>query len=175
MSSPSSSNAIRWIASLTRRNPPKPQLGPVKSGISALSCAASAKPLGTNAPFGKQFVENGKDLRRIANPPHREMLVGRRHFAVGAPQIAVARQPGQAAPHTVADLDIGEILAERQHVAAEQRYATAAVGTVIVAVGGLRAIDVPPVDRIARAGDLQHLFERRRDHPAAGLTAVEES
>src|SRR5258706_4950803 len=175
MSSPSSSNAMRSIASLTRRNEPKSQLGPVNSGISALSCAASAKPvLGTDAPFGKQFVENSKDLRRVAYPPHREMLVSRRHFAIGAPQIAVARQPGQAAPHAVADLDIGEILAERQHVAAEQRYATAAVGAVIVAVGGLRAIDVPPVDPIARAGGLQHLFERRRDHPAAGLSAVEE-
>src|SRR4029077_4228469 len=130
MSSPSSSNAIRSIASLTRRNEPKSQLGPVNSGISALSCTASAKPvLGTDAPLGKQFVENGKDLRRIANPPHREMLVGRRHLAVGAPQIAVARQPGQAAPHAVADLDIGEILAERQHVAAEQ----------IDTAGGVRA------------------------------------
>src|SRR4029077_5799458 len=127
MSSPSSSNAIRSIASLTRRNEPKSQLGPVNSGISALSCAASAKPLGTNAPFGKQFVKNGKDLRRIANPPHRKMRVGRRHFAVGAPQIAVTRQPGQAAPHPVADLDIGEILAERQHLAAQQRDAAAAV------------------------------------------------
>src|SRR3984893_19270530 len=123
MSSPSSSNAIRSIASLTRRNDPKSQLGPVNSGISALSCAASAKPvLAPDAPLGKQFVENGKDLRRIANPPHREMLVGWRHLAVGAPQIAVARQPGQAAPHAVADLDIGEILAERQGVAPAPRH-----------------------------------------------------
>src|SRR6202011_2706622 len=129
MLSPSSSNAIRSMASLTRRNDPKSQLGPVNSGISALSCAASAKPvLGTDAPLGKQFVENRKDLRRVADPPHREMLVGRRHLAVGAPQIAVARQPGQAAAHAVADLDIGEILAERQNVAAEQRNTPAACG-----------------------------------------------
>src|SRR4051794_4939416 len=148
MSSPSSSNAIRSIASLTRRNEPKSQLGPVNSGISALSCAASAKPLGTNAPLRKQFVEYGEDLRRIAHPPHREMRMGRRHFAVGAPQIAVARQTGQAAAHPVADLDIGEILTERQNLAAEQRDATAAVGAVIVAVRGLRPIDVPPVGRI---------------------------
>src|SRR5258707_6519795 len=119
MSSPSSSNAIRSIASLTRRNPPKSQLGPVNSGISALSCAASAKPLGTNAPFGKQFVENGKDLCRIANSPHREVLVGRRHLTIGAPQIAVARQraldrprprldPGQAKiPDAVLSLQQG--------------------------------------------------------------------
>src|SRR5438874_137600 len=143
MSSPSSSNAIRSIASLTRRNPPKSQLGPVKSGISALSCAASAKPLGTNASLGKQFVENGEDLSRIANPAHREMLVGRGDFAVGAPQIAVARQPGQATAHPVADLDIGEVLAERQHVAAEQGDATAAFGAAIVAGRSPRAVRVP--------------------------------
>src|SRR6266545_1582981 len=137
------------IASYTRRNDPKSQLGPVKSGISALSCATSIRVLSTDAPFCKQFMEHRENLRRIADPPHREMRVRRRHFAVGPPQIAVARQPGEAAAHPVADLDIREILAQRQNLAAEQRDATAAVGTIVVAVGGLRAIDVPAVGRIA--------------------------
>src|SRR6266852_2318006 len=160
MSSPRSSNAIRSIASYTRRNDPKSQLGPVNSGMSALSCAASRRVLSTDAPFCKQFVEHREDLCRVADPPHRAMLMCRRHFAVGPPQIAVARQPGQAATHAVTDLDIGEILAERQDLAAEQRDATAAVGAVIVTVGGLRSVNVPAVGRIAGAGDLEHLFER---------------
>src|SRR5438477_4785362 len=175
MSSPSSLNAIFSIASLTRRSDPKSQLGPVKSGISALSCVASAKPVsGTDAPLGKQFVEHGEDLRRIADAPHGEMRMCRGDLAVGAPQIAVAGQSSQASAHPIADLDIGEILAERQDLAAQERDAAAAVGAVIVAVGGLCAIDVPAVDRITRAGDLQHLFERRRDDRAAGLAAIEE-
>src|SRR5437867_6714948 len=108
MSRPSSSRAMRSIASYTRRNDPKSQLGPVKSGMSALSCAASTRVLRTNASTCKQFVEHREDLSRVADPPHRKMRVGRRDFTVGPPQIAVARQSGQAAAHAVTDLDIGE-------------------------------------------------------------------
>src|SRR6266851_4943947 len=172
MSSTRSSTAIRSIASYTRRNDPKSQLGPVNSGMSALSCAASIRVLSTDAPFCKQFVENREDLCRIADPPHREMRMRRRHLTVGPPQIAVARQPGQAAAHAVADLDIGEILAQRQDLTAKQRNATAAVGAVIVAVGSLRPINVPAVGRITGARDLQHLLERRRHNRAAGFAAV---
>src|SRR5580700_5562051 len=135
MSSPRSSSAIRSIASYTRRNDPKSQLGPVNSGMSALSCAASIRVLSTDASFCKQFMKHGEDLRRVADPPHREMRMCRRHFAIGPPQIAVARQPGETAAHAVANLDIGEILAQRQHLAAKQRDTAAAVGAVIVAVG----------------------------------------
>src|ERR1700674_3789255 len=113
--------------------------------MSALSCAASRRVLSTDAPFCKHLVEHREDLSRISAPPHREMWMCRRHFAIGPPQIAVARQPREAAAHPVSDLDIGEILAPRQHLAAEQRDAAAAVGAVIVAVGGLRPINVPAV------------------------------
>src|ERR1700676_729848 len=174
MSSPSSSSAIRSIASYTRRNDPKSQLGPVNSGISALSCATSIRVLSTDAPFCKQFMEHRENLCRVADPPHRKMWMRRRDFAIGPPQIAVARQPGEAAAHPVADLDIGEILAQRQHLAAEQRDATAAVGAVIVAVGGLRPVNVPAVGRIAGARDLQHFLERCRNDGSAGFAAVEE-
>src|SRR6266851_3098690 len=174
MSSPRSSNAIRSIASYTRRNDPKSQLGPVNSGMSALSCAASRRVLSTDASFCKQFVKHREDLCRVADPPHREMWMRRRHFAIGPPQIAIARQPGQAAAHAVADLDIGEILAQRQHLAAEQCDTTAAVRAVVVTVGGLRTINVPAVGGIAGARDLQHLLERGRHHRAAGFAAVKE-
>src|SRR5579872_509784 len=162
MSSPSSSKAMRSIASYTRRSELKSQFGPVNSGISAFSCESSmARASSTDASLGKQLVEDRKDLRRLADPPHREMRVRRGDLAVGAPQIAVARQPGQAATHAVTDLDIGEILAQRQHLAPEQLYAAAAVGTVIVAVGGLCRVDIPAVCRIPRSRHLQHLFQRR--------------
>ena len=47
------------------------------------------------------------------------MRMRRGDFAVRAPQVAVARQPRQAATHSIANLDIGEILAKRQHIAAQ--------------------------------------------------------
>jgi hypothetical protein len=117
-------------------------------------------------------MEHRKDLCRIADPFHREMIVRRRNLAVGAPEIALARHRAVAA---LTDLDIGEILAERQNMAAEQLDAMPAIGPVIVAVRGLRRIDVPGVERIALAGDHEHLLERCRHNGAAGLPAVEES
>src|SRR4051794_22320610 len=156
-SRPRSSNATRSIASYTRRNEPKSQFGPLNSGTSALSCAAF-KLLSTHAPLCKEFVEYREYLRRIADPPHREMRVRWRHFIIGAPQIAVARQSGQAAAETVADFDIGEVLAQRQDVVAEQRHAAAGVGAVIVAIRGLRAVNVPAVGRIARPRDFEHFL-----------------
>src|SRR5215469_11574646 len=123
---------MRSIESWTLRRPPKSQLAPVKSGVplaaSGLRLAfglASTSESGTDAPFGKEFMEDREDLRGIADPPHREMLMRRRDLVIGAPQIAVARQSGETAAGPVADLDIGEILAERQHLAAEQRDAAA--------------------------------------------------
>src|SRR5665213_3442207 len=102
---------MRSIASCTLRRPPKSQFGPVKSGIPAAAGGldlglVAARVSGTDAPFGEEFVEDRENLRRIADPPHRKMLVRRGHFAIGAPQIAVARQPCEAAAGAVADLDI---------------------------------------------------------------------
>src|SRR3954452_16351942 len=157
-SRPRSSTATRSIASYTRRNEPKSQFGPLNSGTSALSCAAF-KLLSTHAPLCKEFVEYREYLRRVAAPPHREMRMRRRHLIIGAPQIAVAGQSGQAAAETVTDFDISKILAQRQDIVAEQRYATAGIGTVIVAVRGLRAVNVPAIGRIARTRDFKHFFQ----------------
>src|SRR4051794_40341220 len=148
-SRPRSSNATRSIASYTRRNEPKSQFGPVNSGASALSCAASSL-LSTHAPLCKEFVEYREYLRRIADPPHRKMRMRRRHFIIGAPQIAVARQSGQATAETVTNFDISKVLAQWQDIVAEQRYATAGIGAVIIAIRGLRTVNVPAVGRIAR-------------------------
>src|SRR5579862_2920266 len=172
---------MRSIVSCTLRRPPKSQFGPVKSGVAGAMSdfvfdlrVVVASVSGTDAPFGEEFVEDREDLRRIADPPHREMLMCWRDLAVGTPQIAIARQTREAAAGAVADLDIGEILAEWQHLAAEQRDAAARVRAVIVAVRGLRAVDVPAIGRVARASDLQHLVERGRNDGAAGLPTVEE-
>jgi hypothetical protein len=44
----------------------------------------------------------------------------------------------------------------------------------VVAVAGLRAVDVPLGGRVARLLDLEHQLQRRADHGAAGLGGVEE-
>src|ERR1051325_2646875 len=109
ISSPSSSTAPRSTPSYPRRSEPKSQFGPVNSGASALVGAASSL-LSTHAPFCEQFVEHREDLGRVADPPHCEMRVRRCDLVIGAPQIAVARQPGQAASQTVSHFNIGEVL-----------------------------------------------------------------
>src|SRR5947199_4978771 len=114
--------------------------------MSAFSCASPvASALGTDASLGKQLVEHREDLRRLVDPPHREMRMRWCHFAVSAPQITVARQASQAAAHPVADLDIGKVLTQRQHLATQELHAAAAVSAVIVTVGSLCRIDVPAV------------------------------
>src|SRR5271169_3666510 len=102
------------------------------------------------------------------------MRMDRRHLVVGPPQVAVSRQSGQAPSHAVADFDVREILAERKNLATQQGNATSAVGAVIIAVGSLRRVDVPPVRGISRPCDLEHFFERGRNYGAASLPAVEE-
>src|SRR5205823_545769 len=63
---------------------------------------------------------------------------------------------------------------KRQNLAAQQGNATSAVRAVIVAVGSLSRVDVPPVGGISRPRNLQHFLERGRDYGAAGLPAVKE-
>src|SRR5260221_1580083 len=172
MSSPSSPSAISSIAACTRCRIVNSQLDPSNSGLPSFRrttddffCSA------VGSFFGEELMNHRKDLGAVADPLHREMAVRRRHLTVGAPKVALARHAAVAA---VADLDIGEVLAERQYLAAEQLDAMAAVGAVIVAVRGLGGVDVPGVERVALAGDAQHLLERGRDDGAAGLAAVEE-
>ena len=74
----------------------------------------------------------------------------------------------------VCGLDVGEILAHRQDLVVEQLQAARHVVVEVVAVGGLRRVDVPVGRRIAIAHDLQHLVERGGDDRAAGLGAAEE-
>src|SRR5207248_3275799 len=134
----------------------------------------NATESGTDTPLCEQFVEHRENLRRVADPAHHEMRMDRRHLVVGSPEVAVSRQSGQAPSHAVADFDIGEILAKRQNLAAQQGNATSAVRAVIVAVGSLSRVDVPPVGGISRPRNLQHFLERGRDYGAAGLPAVKE-
>src|SRR5882672_6503171 len=171
MLSPSSPSAISSIASWTRCSVTKSQFAPSKSGFPSFSRTSDDfSGLAVGSFFGEKLMKHRKDLSAIADPLHRKMAVRRQHLAVRAPQIALARgDPVDA----LADLDIGEILAERQDLAAAQLAAAAAIGTVIVAVGGLRGVDVPSVERITLARHRQHLLERARDDGAAGLAAVE--
>src|SRR5437879_4330229 len=151
MSRPSSPSAISSIAACTRCRMVKSQLDPSNSGLPSFRrtnddffCS------GVGSFFGEELMKHRKDLGAVADPLHREMTVRRRHLAVGAPKVALARHAAVAA---LANLDIGEVLAERQYLAAEQLDAMTAVGAVIVAVGGLGGIDVPGIERIALAGD----------------------
>src|SRR6266404_5219485 len=150
----------------------KSQLDPSNSGLPSFRrtnddffCSA------VGSFFGEELMKHRKDLGAVADPLHCEMAVRRRHLTIGTPKVALARHAAVAA---LADFDIGEVLAERQHLAAEQLDAMAAIRAVIVAVGGLGGIDVPGVEGVALAGDAQHLLERGRDDGAAGLAAVEE-
>src|SRR5436305_2259977 len=172
MLSPSSPRAISSIASWTRCSVVKSQFAPSKSGFPSFSRTSDDfSGLAVGSFFGEKLMKHRKYLSAIADPLHREMTVRRQHLAVRAPEIALAR--GDAVD-ALADLDIGEILAERQDLAAQQLDAAAAVGAIIVAVGGLGGIDVPGVERIALARHRQHLLERARDDGTAGLAAVEE-
>src|SRR5260221_3694100 len=172
MSSPSSPSAISSIAACTRCRMVKSQLDPSNSGLPSFRrttddffCSA------VGSFFGEELMKHRKDLGAVADPLHREMAVRRRHLTVGAPKVPLARH---AALSAVADLDIGEVLAERQYLAAEQLDAMAAVGAVIVAVRGLGGLDVPGGERVALAGDAKNLLGRGRDDGAAGLAAGEE-
>src|SRR6266478_3003994 len=154
MSRPSSPSAISSIVACTRCRMVKSQLDPSNSGLPSFRmtkddffCSA------VGSFFGEELMKHRKDLGAVADPLHREMAVRRRHLAVGAPKVALARHAA---------------------LAAEQLDAMAAIRAVIVAVGGLGGIDVPGVERIALAGDAQHLLERGRNYGAPGLAAVEE-
>src|SRR5690349_3422552 len=125
---------------------------------------------GVSSVLRKELVEYGEDLARVRDALHREVPMPGGDLAVGAPEIAVAHE----AARPVAHLDIGEVLADGQELGAEELDAAARIGAIIVAVRGLCRVDVPGVERIALARDLQHLLERRGDHGAAGLAAVEE-
>src|SRR5216683_2217666 len=172
MLSPSSPRAISSTASCTRCRVVKSQFTPSNSGLPLFKRTRGGfSRLAVGSFFGEELMKHRKDLSAVADALHRKMAVRWQDLAVGAPQVALAR--GEAI-NAFADLDIGKILTERQHLAAQELDAMAAIGPVIVAVGGLGSIDVPGIERIALAGDLQHFLERRRDDGTAGLATIEE-
>src|SRR4051812_31717132 len=172
MLSPSSPRAISSIAAWTRCSVAKSQFAPSNSGFPSFSrTSEDFCGLAAGSFFGEKLMKHREYLSAIADPLHRKMAVHREHLAIRAPEIALSRRN---AVDALADLDIGEILAERQHLAAEQLDAAAAIGAVIVAVRGLRRVDVPGVERIALARHGQHLLQRAGNDGAAGLAAVEE-
>src|SRR6266568_4598891 len=172
MLSPSSPRAISSTASCTRCRVVKSQFTPSNSGLPLFKRTRGGfSRLAVGSFFGEELMKHRKDLSAVADALHRKMAVRWQDLAVGAPQVALAR--GDAI-NAFADLDIGKILTERQHLAAQELDAMAAIGPVIVAVGGLGSIDVPGIERIALAGDLQHFLERRRDDGTASLAAIEE-
>src|SRR6266550_8757958 len=125
MSRPSSPSAISSIAACTRWRMVKSQLDPSNSGLPSFRrtnddffCS------GVGSFFGEELMKHRKDLGAVADPLHREVTVRRRHLAVGAPKVAL---PRHATIATLADFDVGEVLAERQHLAAEQLDAMAAI------------------------------------------------
>ena len=74
----------------------------------------------------------------------------------------------------VGDFEIGEILAERQDLVLQQCARAIIVAHHIVAVGSLRAIDVPARRIVAVGDDAVHLDQRGRHDRAAGLGGAEE-
>src|SRR5712692_8442623 len=108
---PSSPRAISSIASWTRCSVTKSQFAPSNNGLPSLSRTSDDfSGLAVGSFFGEKLMEHRKDLSAIADALHGEMAVRRQHLAVRAPQIAFAR--GDAVD-AFADLDIGEVLAER--------------------------------------------------------------
>src|SRR5260221_11472329 len=172
MLSPSSPRAISSIASCTRCRVVKSQFTPSNNGLPLFKrTRGDFSCLAVGAFFGEELMKHRKYLSAVADAFHRKVAVRRQDLAVGAPQIALARRDPV---NSFADLDIGKILAERQHLATQELDAMAAIGSVIVTVGGLGGVDVPGIERIALASDRQHFLERGRDDGAAGFAAVEE-
>src|SRR5712692_3427703 len=172
MLSPSSPRAISSTASCTRCRVVKSQFTPSNSGLPLFKRTRGGfSRIALGKRNGEGPLQARKYVSTVADELHRKMAVRWQDLAVGAPQVALAR--GEAI-NAFADLDIGKILTERQHLAAQELDAMAAIGPVIIAVGGLGSIDVPGIERIALAGDLQHFLERRRDDGTAGLATIEE-
>ena len=116
----------------------------------------------------EQLVEDREDLGRARDATHGEVLVAVRDLLVAVPH------DGLAGADPLADLDVGEVLADGQQLLLDELEAVPHVVGNVVAVGGLGGVDVPVLGRIAVAHDVVHLLERRRDDGAAGLHAAEE-
>ena len=84
----------------------------------------------------------------------------------GARTRSTAANPASRRIAGLADLEIGEILADRQDRVLEQPSGRFPVGVRVVAVGGLRR-DVPVSRPVARADDVAHRLERARHQRAA--------
>ena len=72
------------------------------------------------------------------------------------------------------DLDVGEITHERHELVDQQIATNRRVGIPVIAIRGLRRIDVPDRRVIALAEDVVRKIQRARDDCPAGLPGVEE-
>ena len=72
-------------------------------------------------------------------------------------------------------LDIGEVLTDGQDVLLQHGHTLLHVVIEVVTVGGLRGVNVPVIDRVARRHHLQHFVQSGRNHGAAGFGVAEES
>ncbi len=118
----------------------------------------------------EEIVEHREDLAPAGDLAHCKGCALRAQALVERPQ---RRGRGKRAP-LVADLEIGEVLADRKDRAGEQPLGGGAVGIRVVAVGRLRRVDVPILRTVARRDDLPHRLERARHQRAARCRAAEE-
>ena len=116
-------------------------------------------------------MEDRVDVFRGSHAPHGEVLMPPADLGIAVPHRRLLRVVEALA---VRRLDVGEVLADRQHLLVEQLHAARHVVVEVVAVGRLRRVDVPVGRRIARLHHVQHFLQRRGDDGAAGLGAAEE-
>src|SRR5215472_7992385 len=145
MSRPSSPRAMSPIVSLTFWISSKVHSGPSKSGLRRLLRRCSFRAVATRTPSsrrarGEQLVEHREDILRRRHAPHGEILARARDLLVALPHgcfyavvIALA----------VCRLYVGEVLADGQDLLVQQLEAARHVVVEVVAVGGLRRVDVP--------------------------------
>src|SRR5690606_24479787 len=119
----------------------------------------------------EELPEDRIDVAALRNPPCGEVSVGGREGRIGLPKVRVR-------PQKFADparnLDVSEVLGDRQDVLLEDRGDLWAIGRHVVAIRSLRAVDVPVGWGKALPDDPPHLFQGRGDHGAACLSAIEE-
>src|SRR5690349_9162431 len=93
----------------------------------------------------EEFTKYRIDVGRLLDSLHGEVLVLALQFLVFAPEVL---------RFTGSDLDVGEILAEREDPGSQQIAANGRVVVPVVAVRGLGAIDVPAAARVTLGDDV---------------------
>src|SRR5262245_56131273 len=154
MSSPSSPMPISAQASCTLRISSNVHSAPSNSGLTFtalrlgsftwVTATASFSPPALTSRRGvvggEQFVEDRVDVLRRRHAACGEVLVPPRDLGIAVPDRRLVRV---GEPLAVGRLNVGEVLADGQHVPVEQTQAARHVVVEVVAVGGLRGVDVP--------------------------------